>query len=94
MKRRPRTLLLPDRGNTPSTEESQLALFRAYAEGYPPTGPEPKTKHRRDVDRRLFTPVPNIRNSSRTTPKFGRSIVHKERNNFSPIKFTQAPETS
>ncbi|GBM01035.1 hypothetical protein AVEN_55541-1 [Araneus ventricosus] len=34
--------------------------FQGLSEGYPPTGPEPKTKHRRDVDRRLLTPVPNI----------------------------------
>ncbi|GBN89788.1 hypothetical protein AVEN_150580-1 [Araneus ventricosus] len=37
---------------------------------------------------------PISRNSRRTTPKFGRSIVHKERNNFPPVKFTQTPETA
>ncbi|GBN05876.1 hypothetical protein AVEN_274811-1, partial [Araneus ventricosus] len=31
-------------------------------------------------------------NSRRRTPKFGRSIVNKERNHFSPVKFTQVPK--
>ncbi|GBL97701.1 hypothetical protein AVEN_248651-1 [Araneus ventricosus] len=34
------------------------------------------------------------RNSRRTTPKLGRSIVNKERNHFSPVKITQVPETA
>ncbi|GBN91108.1 hypothetical protein AVEN_66904-1 [Araneus ventricosus] len=42
-------------------KKSQLALFRAFSEGFPPAGPEPWTRCRHDGNRRTLAPVPYIR---------------------------------